>query len=102
MHPMHISRTVGRGVVEVAYGEKILGMIGDELLSWNSEEMHLFEENCVKFWFVDIFNFRSSMFPCLSVCSLLMSSRHSPLHSELGSWSRIQVQMIYQWHGSYR
>ena len=43
---MHISRTVGRSVVEVAYGEKILGMIGDELLSWNSEEMHLFEENC--------------------------------------------------------
>jgi hypothetical protein len=75
MPPIHISRTVGRSVVEVAYGEKILGMIGDELLSWNSEEMHLYEDNFVKFWFVDIFNFRSSMFPCLGVCSLLTSTQ---------------------------
>ena len=65
------SRTVGRGVVEVAYGEKILGLIGDELLSWNSEQMHLYEENFVKFWLVDIFNFRSSMFPCLTFFSFL-------------------------------
>jgi len=56
--PNNLSRAVGRIVVEVAYGTKMLSMVGDELLSWNSEEMHLYEENVVKFWFVDIFHFR--------------------------------------------
>jgi hypothetical protein len=57
-HPVPFSRTVGRCVVEVAYGEKMLSMLGDELLSWNGEEMHLYEENFVKFWFVDMFHSR--------------------------------------------
>jgi hypothetical protein len=56
--PNNLSRAVGRIVVEVAYGTKMLSMVGHELLSWNSEEMHLYEENVVKFWFVDIFHFR--------------------------------------------
>jgi len=33
--------------------------------------MHLYEENFVKFWLVDIFNFRSSMLPCLGFFSFL-------------------------------
>jgi hypothetical protein len=57
------SRRVGRGVVEVAYGEKILSMLGEELLSWNGEQMHLYEESFVKFWFVDIFNYRQLIIP---------------------------------------
>jgi hypothetical protein len=59
--PINFSRTLGLGIVEVAYGEKMLNLIGDELLSWNGESMHLYEENFVKLWFVDIFNFRTSM-----------------------------------------
>jgi hypothetical protein len=53
-------RALGCGITEVAYGEKILDLIGDELLSWNGEAMHLYEES-FKFWLVDIFNFRSLM-----------------------------------------
>jgi hypothetical protein len=60
---LNFSRAVGLGVVQVAYGEKILSMLGDELLSWNGEEMHLYEDSFVKFWFVDIFNFRESIIP---------------------------------------
>jgi hypothetical protein len=56
--PINVSRIVGRIVVEVTYGTKMLSIVGDELLSWNSEEMHLYEDNIVKFWFVDIFHFR--------------------------------------------
>ena len=62
---MNLSRALGRGIVEVAYGEKMLNLIGDELLSWNGEAMHLFEENFLKLWLVDIFNFRSSILLCL-------------------------------------
>jgi hypothetical protein len=62
---MDFSRALGRGIIEVAYGEKILNLIGDELLSWNGEAMHLYEESFFKFWLVDIFNFRSLMLPCL-------------------------------------
>jgi hypothetical protein len=54
-------RALGRGITEVAYGENILNLIGDELLSWNGEAMHLYEESFFKFWLVDIFNFRSLM-----------------------------------------
>jgi hypothetical protein len=91
------SRTVGRGIVEVAYGEKILGLIGDELLSWNDEAMHLYEENFVKFWLVDIFNFRSSILPCFRIS--LFSYTHSSLHTKLGSRRWLQVRTIYQYYG---
>jgi hypothetical protein len=72
---MNFSRALGRGIVEVAYGEKMLNLIGDELLSWNGEAMHLHEESFFKFWLVDIFNFCSLMLLCLGTLSFLISTQ---------------------------
>jgi len=59
-YPIDSFRKVDCIVVEVAYGKKVLEVIGEDLLSWNNEEMHLFDEAFLKFWFVDVFNFRAS------------------------------------------
>ena len=50
---------MGRIVIEVAYGKKILEAMGEDLLSWNAEEVKLFDDNFFKFWLVDVFNFRA-------------------------------------------
>jgi hypothetical protein len=82
-------------VIEVAYGEKIVSAVGEELLSWNGEVMHLYGNNIVKFWFVDVFNFRSLiLFLLLSLCS----HAHSPLHTKLASRGKLQVRVICQYH----
>ena len=52
---------MGRIVIEVAYGKRILEAIGEDLLSWNSEQMHLLDEGFFRFWPVDMFNFRASL-----------------------------------------
>jgi len=52
---------VARLVIQVAYGKKILETMGKDLLSWNSQLIHLFEGAFVRFWLVDIFNFRASV-----------------------------------------
>ena len=59
----HIDRFshVGRVVAEVAYGKRILETIGEDLYSWNIQLLHLIDEALVRFWFVDVFNFRASL-----------------------------------------
>ena len=51
--------TVGLIVLEVVYGKKIIDTMGKDLLSWNIEEMHFYDEAFVKFWLVDMFHFRA-------------------------------------------
>jgi len=60
-HAIGLFSKVGRIVVEIAYGKKILETTGEDLLSWNKQLMHLTEEAFVRFWLVDMLNFRASL-----------------------------------------
>jgi len=59
MRSIDIFSKAGRIVAEVAYGKKILETMGRDLLSWNSQLLDLVNEAIVRFWFVDMFNFRA-------------------------------------------
>ena len=48
-------------MVEIAYGKRILKTIGEDLVSWNSELLHMINDAFFRFWLVDIFHFRTSL-----------------------------------------
>ncbi|KIM28323.1 hypothetical protein M408DRAFT_329427 [Serendipita vermifera MAFF 305830] len=52
-----VLHTVGKVVIEVAYGTKLPGSMSEELSSWNLEIMDLVNAALSNFWLVDIFHF---------------------------------------------